>query len=446
MTAAVDAERAVLGSLLLDRDAIADVATILPSAEMFAVPDHRAVYRAVLALWHRREPADLVTVSEQLRASGNDDVTSLDLANMMGAVPTAVHAMHYASRVRNAYRIRKMQEGYAGTLDTLSSNPDLDPVEALSGLIGTIMDHSGGELTGPRAYADLIDTVQERIDLEQAGAVERREIPTGFTDLDRTLNGGFKPGELVVVAARSSMGKTAFGYELIRSAARRGTAVMFSAEMTEDAIARRAIARESGVPLAVLDGGKMDPGQYDRFHRASEDMKALPIHVDDTSGITTDQVLVRTQRMQRHGPVGLVLFDYIELAGDRVGPREGEERRVAKIIHNLKHVALTCNVPVIALSQVSRDVETRKPFIPKLSDLRYSAAIEQTADKVLFLYRRDYYVAQGLLDYEAGTENTCQVIVAKHRNGPTGSVMLRYTGETFRFDNLQQERGYAWTA
>ena len=446
MTAAVDAERAVLGSLLLDRDAVADVATILPRADMFGTGHHRAIYAAMLALWNRREPADVVTVTEQLRAGNVTDITGADLVDLMGAVPTAVHAMHYAGRVRNAYRIRKMQDGYAGTLDTLAANPDLDPVEALSGLIGTIMDHSGGELAGPRAYADLIDAVQERIEMEQAGAIERLDVPTGFVDLDRTLNGGMKPGELIVVAARSSMGKTAFGYELIRSAANRGTAVMFSAEMTEDAIARRAISRESGVPLSVLDGGKMEPAHRAKFHGAAERMKALPIHVDDTSGITTDQVLVRTQRLQRHGPVSLVLFDYIELAGDRVGPREGEERRVAKIIHNLKHVALTCNVPVVALSQVSREVETRKPFIPKLSDLRYSAAIEQTADKVLFLYRRDYYVAQGLLDYEKDAENTCQVIVAKHRNGPTGSVTLRYTGETFRFDNLSRERGYAWSA
>lgn len=440
MTAAHDAERAVIGSLLLDRDAIADVHPILPTADMFTNRNHQAVYRAVLDLWHRREPADTVTVWSQLERAGGHDLTIADLTDFLSAVPTSVHARYYAERVRNAARIRKLQQGYAETLDLLSGNPDLDPVEALSGLLGTMMDAGGGTDSGPRAYADLVPAVHDRIGAEQRGEIERNEIPTGFIDLDHKLNGGLKPGELAIVGARPSMGKTAFSYELVRSAALNGwPAVLFSAEMTEDAIVRRALARESGVPMTTIDRGRMTDNQRLSVGAASDKLAGLPIHIDDTSGITTDQMLVRTQRIQRAGPVGLVVFDYLELAGDRLGGRnDSEERRISKVITNLKHLAMSCNVAVVALSQVSRDVEHRKNLIPKLSDLRWASTIEQTADKVMFLYRHDYYVAQNIADYDPTLENVCQVIVAKHRNGPTGAVKLHYTGETFRFDNLIQ--------
>lgn len=441
MTAEIDAERAVLGSLLIDRDAIADVEPILPAADLFTMPAHRAVYRACLDLWHRRVPADMVTVLSQLEAAGVDDVTMLDLSELFAAVPSAVHAAYYAERVRNAARVRSLQGGYADVLDRLRTNPDLDPVEALSGLIGTIMDAGGGQSRGPEPYESLVPAVADRIDREQRGEIGRDEVATGFVDLDRTLNGGLKPGELAIVAARPSMGKTAFAYELIRSAALHNhTAVLYSAEMTAAAIVRRAMARESGVPLTVIERSQMSDNQRMMYRAATDRMGMMPIHVDDTSGITTDQMLVRTQRLQRAGPVGLVVFDYLELAGDRLGGRnDSEERRISKVITNLKHLAMTCHVPVVALSQVSRDVEQRKNLKPKLSDLRWASTIEQTADKVMFLYRHDYYVAQGAADYDQTLENVCQVIVAKHRNGPTGIVSLRYTGETFQFDNLVME-------
>src|SRR5690606_25790442 len=171
-------------------------------------------------LWHRREPADTVTVWSQLETVGGHDLTLADLADFLAAVPTAVHACYYAERVRNAARIRMLQQGYAETLERLSANPDLDPVEALSGLIGTIMDAGGGTDSGPRAYADLVPDVFDRIQAEQRGEIERNEVPTGFIDLDHKLNGGLKPGERAIVGARPSRGKTAVRHAPVRSPAR----------------------------------------------------------------------------------------------------------------------------------------------------------------------------------------------------------------------------------
>jgi len=437
------AEKSLIGALVWDRDAIASVAERI-TVDAFLTPKWRAIYAAVERCWEKRIPPDIMTVHAELANdplyAGDDwPAGALDLTAAIQHVNDTgwfTHAPHYADMVVGFARKRALSDAGARIVQLAHDGGDLDAGAAMHEVLSGL-DRFGAtaERTGPRSYDDLIPEYQDRIMRMRSGEIPNRVTATGFRGVDRKLAGGFYPGELVILAARPSMGKTAYALQTAHNVAKRGQAVIvFSAEMSKEALLKRAVSERNGQPA---DRSEYDftPQQFDTFLQTLEALRALPVSIDDTPGITTAQMQVRIQAAQRRGPVGLVVFDYIELAGDQV-KSDSEERRIDGIVKALKRIARVCDVPVMALCQLNRQVESRHNKRPQLADLRFSGSLEQDADKVLFLYRHDYYVQMQSATPEPGTEGTAEVIVGKHRNGATGPVVLHFTPETMKFHDI----------
>jgi replicative DNA helicase len=433
-------ERALLGALFMDRDAIASVVDRL-TPDAFAVSDHAEIYAAMMRCWEKRTPPDIITVFDELTNAGHDwDILPSDMLEMMGETVMGgygVHAPFYAERVIQYARRRAMAEAGAKIVqlsaDSGETDTDLLLHEAMSGL-----DRFGAveEKRGPRTYEELVPEFQDRAMRTRSGEIINTRTPTGYRDVDRMLSGGFLNGDLVILAARPGMGKTSLALNIAHNVARAGRHVMvFSAEMSAESLLRRAVTDLSGLDSHVVFGETFNDQQFDAFLHATERLALLPVSIDDTSGISTAQMLVRIQAAQRRHDIGLVVFDYISLAGDVV-TGEGEHRRITEIVRKLKHIARVCNVPVLALAQLNRNVERQENKRPALSDLRESGSIEEEADKVLFQYRNAYYVAMGRGTPDLGRENICEVIVAKHRNGSVGTVDLYFKPETMTFHTV----------
>jgi replicative DNA helicase len=367
------------------------------------------------------------------------------LMHFAAAASTSVHVEYYARRVAHYAMLRRWitlgAEIVAGAYK--AGDEGYDPSGAISDAqraVESLDDPS--QRQGPVPYADLMPDLQDWLHESWRGEFAGEEIPTGFRWIDDALNGGFRRGELTLLAARPSMGKTAMCLQLAHEAARyrngeRGQVVVFSAEMSTRSLLFRAVSEVTGIPPQQIRTGKVPPALRDTILYATEHMATMPVHVDDTSGITTAQMIARVQRLQRAGPVALVVFDYIEIAGDTDA---NEERRVGKIGGQLKHLARVCDVPVLALCQLSRAVEQRKDRKPQMSDLRYSGSLEAHADVIMMLYRASYYADQGLMEVEPGKEDITEVIIAKQRNGVTGTFPVRWYPSTMRFSDLDVNR------
>lgn len=434
-------EKALLGSLLIDRDAIASVADrITPDA--FLNQDNATVFRAVMRCWEKRIPPDLITVWDELEHDTGHELQLTDLTEMM-ADPWILgcHVQYYAERVVARARQRAVQ-GAAARMAELSMKGDVDPAVFLAetqeqlGRFGAVV-----EKQGPRSYADLMPDFQDQLMRIRSGELKHSRTASGFPGLDYKLSGGFAKGDLIILAARPGMGKSAMALNLAHRVGRQGRhTIVFSAEMTAESLLRRAVAEIAGVPSSVVFSDTFTDEQFDRFLSASDVLTELPVSIDDTSGISTAQMLVRVQAEQRLHDVGLVIFDYIELAGDQLGKNDNEERRINAITKKLKHLAMTCGVPVMALAQLNRQVESRTSKRPMLSDLRHSGSIEQDADKVIFLYRPAYYANQMGETVNPGEEHLCEVIVSKNRNGANGTVNMYFKEETMSFHEMSVVR------
>lgn len=429
-------EQALVGALLSDRDAVAAVVERL-RPEAFAFDGPRRAYGAICRLWHRRTPTDLLTIVPELE--GNPTIADLaEWQTECFRLGWTVHAGYYADAIVRAAKRRAVIRAGADLVARAHADPDADPAALFHDALAGLDAVGAGPDGGPVPYAELVADYQERIDRMRAGDLTVNATPTGFRLLDYRLRGGLLPGELVILAARPSMGKTAFALQVAHNAARTGNrVVVFSAEMGTDALMERAAAEVGNVSPGMVESGALPDGRWNAFLEAVDRLRRLPIEVDATSGITTDAMMVRVQRAQAHGPVKLVVFDYLELAGDRVNG-DSEERRVAAISRRMKHLARVCDVPVLLLCQLNRAVEARREKVPTLADLRYSGAIEQDADKVLFIYRHDYYVVAGTATEDPAKVGTADVIVAKHRSGGTGTTTLRFDASTMSFREMDQ--------
>lgn len=431
-----DAERALLGALLLDRDAIASVVERL-AADAFAFPLHRRLYQAILSCWERRVPPDFVTVCAALDRDGDGDYDRADLVEMTMEAPYGVHAPHYADLVVQAARERAIEAaGTALVKGVHNGGADLDgewrTLQAKLDAFGAV------DGSGPVAYEDLICDWRNDVIAQWEGRRAKIETPTGFRGLDDCTGGGFRPGELVMLGARPGMGKTALALQLAHQAAQAGgkRVLIFSAEMSRESLLLRAASARAGLSYFVIDRKGTHKQHQNRFLDATGELEKLPVSIDDQSAIATGQMQIRIEKVQRSDPVGLVIFDYLELAGDVV-KGDSEERRIGEIVRRLKHVAMTCRVPVLALSQLNRSVEHRAGFMPKLADFRYSGAIEANADIALLLYRHDYYVQQGQLEADPKEAGLAKVIVAKHRNGPTPTITMKFHAATMSFEEFR---------
>ena len=425
-----EAERGVLGSMLIEPEAIPQALTVL-RPEDFYRDANRAIYEAMLTLFERSEPIDLVTLSEELRKSGRLDAVGgiAYLTSLAAGVPTAAHVERYAQMVRDRSLARQVIR--AGTeIVSRGYDPQLPADELLDEAEAKIFQIAQDR--GTKGYAALKDVLLQAIGklntiYREGGGVTG--VPTGFARLDE-LTAGLQPADLIIVAARPSMGKTAFALNLARNAAMQGVpVVIFSLEMSREQLAMRLVCSEGFINQNNLRTGRMSEAEWKNFALAVDRLSAAPIFIDDTPSLTALDLRARARRLKAEHHIGLVLLDYLQLMESRTRT-ENRQQEISAISRSLKALARELEVPVVALSQLSRAVESREHKQPMLSDLRESGAIEQDADVVAFIYRDDYYNQE----LPPEKQNIAEINVAKQRNGPTGKVYLHFQKEYGRFD------------
>jgi replicative DNA helicase len=427
----IAAEQSVLGAMLLSKDAIAEVLENLREGDFYR-PNHQVVYGAILDLYSRGEPADAVTVSAELNRLG--ELARIGgapyLHTLVSSVPTAANAAYYARIVSERAILRRLVE--AGTrIVSMGYTGDGD--------VDMIVDRAQAEVydVGARRtsedYAPLSDLITGAMDEIEAisgrgGALAG--IPTGFADLDQLTN-GLHPGQMVVIAARPSVGKSTLGLDLARSASIKNgqTSVIFSLEMGRNEIVMRLLSAEAQIPLGSMRSGTMSESDWQRLARTMSKVSEAPLFIDDSPNLTMMEIRAKARRLKQRHDVKLIVIDYMQLmtSGKRVESRQVE---VSEFSRQMKLLAKELDVPVVAISQLNRGPEQRTDKRPMLSDLRESGSIEQDADMVILLHREDFY------ERESPRAGEADFIVAKHRNGPTATITVAFQGHYSRFVDM----------
>jgi replicative DNA helicase len=430
----LEAEQAVLGAVLLDSDCLVSVLEKI-RAEDFYRTAHRLIFEGMLELWEKQEPIDLVTLTAVLHDRRQlEEVGGVGyLTELANAVPTAANVDYYAQIVEEKSLMRRLirtatqivTEGYAGgeSVGELLSEAERRIME-----IGNRRSS-----TGFVPIRDVLMEVFERVEtlFHQKGGITG--IPSGFVDLDR-MTSGFQRSDLIIVAARPSVGKTAFALNIAQNVGVRAkeTVAIFSLEMSAPQLVQRIICAEANVDAGRLRTGHLENEDWEKLTMAIGTLSDAQIYIDDTPGLTVAEIRAKCRRLKRERGLGLIVIDYLQLIHGRGKPGESRQQEVSEISRTLKQIARELNVPVIALSQLSRSVEQRQDKRPMLSDLRESGSIEQDADIVAFLYRDDYY------DKESEKKNIVEIIIAKQRNGPVGTVELVFLKNYNKFVNLDR--------
>jgi replicative DNA helicase len=431
----VEAEEAVLGALLIDPAAIVAVASTL-SPEDFLRPAHRRIYAAMLDLYVRRQAVDYLTTLSELERAGHLDEAggAVYLTELIERVPTAAHVEHYARLVERASVLRRLIRA-AGQIAQLAYRDQAENVEELIDRAERIL-FSVSQLRLERdltPISHLLDEYFQQIEHIHAHRGQLIGTASGFYDLDRVL-GGLQPSDLIIVAGRPGMGKTSWLLSLAARVAldQKAVVALFSLEMSAEQLVQRLIASETGVSSHRLRQGQMSDDEFPLVTEAIGRLAEAPIFIDDSAGVTAFELRTKARRLHAEHPLGLVVVDYLQLmsAGVRV---ENRVQEISLISRSLKALARELKVPVVAASQLSRAVEARAEHKPQLSDLRESGSIEQDADVVLFIYRDEIY------NPHTPKKNIAEVSVAKHRNGPLGSVELGFIQERTKFVNLHLE-------
>jgi len=431
----LEAEESVLGGIMLDNTVIDGVVGML-QPEDFYRGAHRKLFRAMVDLSERSEPVDLITLAESLKTRGElAEVGGASyLAELTERVPTAANAVHYARIVRERAILRGLiaasteiaTRGYQA-----SDNVDelLDRAEQLIfGIQERKVKQAFARLS--EILVDSIKTIERLYEQKQAVT----GVPTGFADLD-ALTAGLQPSDLIVVAGRPSMGKTALCLNIAEHAALRadvGVAI-FSLEMAKEQLAMRMLCSEARVDLARVRTGHLSDREFPKLAMAAGRLGDAPIYIDDTPALSVLELRAKARRLKRDAAskLGLVVVDYIQLMRSSEG-RDNREQEISEISRSLKALAKELHLPVVALSQLNRQVESRTPPVPRLADLRESGAIEQDADVICFLYRDEYYNPE-----DTEKQGVAEVHVAKQRNGPIGKIELTFLKEYTRFENRE---------
>jgi replicative DNA helicase len=426
----VEAEESVLGAMLLSEASISDVLEKL-RGEDFYKPAHRRIFESVVALFGRGEAVDSVTVAEELRRTGSlDEVGGKPyLFHLVNSVPAASNASYYARIVEETALLRRMIEAtQQAAAMAFESAEDVDNiVDQVEALIFNVAQKRLGD-----RFAHIRDLLHEH--LEQVEALQLRGasvtgVPTGFIDLDN-LTSGLQPSNLIIVAARPSFGKTSFALNIAQQAAtEHGVPVaIFSLEMSKMELVQRLVCAEALVDVQKLRTGNLSDQDWSRLATAVGRLADAPVYIDDTEAVTVLEIRAKARRLkQKHG-LGLVIVDYLQLMS---GPRRSENRQqeISEISRSLKILARELQVPVIAVSQLSRAVEARQEKRPMLADLRESGAIEQDADLVIFIYRDEVY------NPDSPDKGTVEILLSKHRNGPVGRLKLTFLQNYTKFAN-----------
>ena len=427
----ISAEQATLGSIILDKDSILSCIEIL-KPEDFYRSTHQVIYQCSLDLFEKNQAVDLVTLTEELNKRKQlEEVGGASyLTTLMSSVPTAANVVYYAKIVEQKAILRKLIN-HATQIVTMGYEEQEDARVLLDKAENLIFDVSQQKVE--HSFSPIKDLLTESF--EKIEDLYHRDnfitgVPTGFIELDE-ITTGFQPSELIIIAGRPSMGKTAFCLNIAQYAAMQHKipVAIFSLEMSKAQIVQRMLCSEARIDTHALRRGRMPEEDWPKLSMAAGRLSAAPIFIDDTAGISPLEIKAKARRLKARHNLGLVMIDYLQLiqTGLKI---ENRQQEISQISRSLKGLARELDVPVITVSQLSRAVEQRSVQRPRLSDLRESGAIEQDADVVAFLYREEYYKPK------SSKKGIAEVIISKQRNGPTGTLELAFLKECTRFENL----------
>lgn len=431
-----DAEKAVLGAMLISEDAVGDVIEVLDSSFFYEIANQR-IFDAIVKLYSSRRNVDTITLSDQLTADGVlESVGGVSyLTELVDLVPTAANVLHYAAIVKDKGIKRKLIRS-ATEIVTRSYDPDAQVDELVDTSEKLIFEIAQARQKQQAvSVKDIVKNTIATIDKLYHNKASITGVPTGFYDFDR-MTSGLQPSDLVIVAARPSMGKSALAASMAENASiNHGIPVaFFSLEMAKEQIVMRMLCSQARVDASKVRTGMLVPSEWPLLTKAAGKLSQIPFFIDDTPAISPLELRAKARRLKSAHKIGLVIVDYLQLM--RASTKsENRQQEISEISRSLKALARELSVPVIAISQLSRAVESRQDHRPQLSDLRESGAIEQDADVVVLLMREDYY------DPKPENLGLAEVIIAKQRNGPVGTVKLRFSKEFVRFDNLDAVHG-----
>ncbi len=439
----VEAEQAVLGALLIDPDAIIRAVPIV-RAEDFYLEKHAWIYQAIMALHERREPIDFLTVVSELERVGrlNDLGGAAYITALINAVPTAIHVETYAQIVERTSTLRRLISA-SGEIAGLAydGSEDIDAViDRAEEIIFAVAQRRMSRDMIPMRVA--VDQFIDRLDYVQKHQGELLGVASGFFDLDRLL-GGFQPSDLIILAGRPGSGKTSFALSLMQNAAMKNKkrVALFSLEMSAEQLVQRLVSSRAVIDSQDIRVGKIRDEDWPNLVRATGELSEAQVFIDDSAVITPIEIRAKARRLQSEFGLDMVIIDYLQLMTVR-GRIENRVQEISQISRQLKELARELHVPVVALSQLSRAVESRQDHRPQLADLRESGSIEQDADVVIFIYRERMYYPTFEKWKEAGKrgdypDKIAEILVAKHRHGPTRDLQLFFIEEQARFDNLK---------
>lgn len=440
---ALDLEEAVLGALMLEKDALTSVIDIL-TAEAFYKDSHRLIFLAIRRLFDRSEPIDILTVSNELKRSGELDIVGgpFYITQLTNRVASASNIEYHARIILQKHIQRELIRISSETIKDAYEDTS-DVFQLLDRAEKNLFDVAQGNIRrNYQAMSTMVSEAHKQIEAARLHTSGVSGVQSGFTSLDR-ITSGWQKSDLIIIAARPGMGKTALVLSLTRNAAigfKRPVAV-FSLEMSSVQLVQRMISSETGIPSEKLRKGSLDKTEWNNLVSLTGDLSAAPIYIDDTPALSIFDLRSKCRRLKAQHNVELIIIDYLQLMRAEVDTKSGNrEQEISMISRSLKAIAKELNVPIIALSQLSRAVETRTASSkrPQLSDLRESGAIEQDADMVLFIYRPEYYG----LDYDENnmpTKGTAELIIAKHRNGALDTVKLKFISHLAKFTELDEE-------
>jgi replicative DNA helicase len=434
-----EAEASLLGAILIDQDAIVKIADIITAEDFYDVK-HQRIYEAIQKLYEKRSPIDVLTLADQLKNNSYLDLVGgpAYLTELTNFVPTAAHVEQYADIVAQKALRRRLitaSQEISGLGYDESSNLRELIEEAETRLFNISQQHVKQTIV---SIESILAESFERLDDLHKDKKKIRGVPTGFRDMDNIL-AGLQRSDLFILAARPSMGKTALALNLAHNVAvqSKEPVLLFSLEMSKEQLVDRLLSMESGVDAWALRTGQLTDSDFEKIGQAMGTLSEAPIFIDDTPGITVSDMRTKARREAHQRPLGLIIVDYLQLmsGGGRYAESGNRVQEISEISRGLKGIARELNVPLIALSQLSRSVENRTPQIPQLADLRESGSIEQDADVVAFIYREEYY------NPETDRKKITDVLIKKHRNGPTGGVELYFDNEKQRFRSLDTQHG-----
>ncbi len=436
----IEAEESLLGSMLISRDAVGTIIEIVKTDDFYR-SSNQMIFEAILEMYSKGEPSDPITIADHLEKKGVlDEVGDKTfIHSLISNIPLAANAEYYARIVRNHSILRKLI--YAATnIATMGYEVPEDlaaTVDKAQELIFSIYQdlNSGNSRNAISVMKDIVSEVYERVEMLHESGLDISGIPTGFIDFDH-YSSGLQNSDLIVIAARPGMGKTALALGMAKNIAMKEKIpiAVFSLEMSKHQVAQRLLSAQSGIDLQRLRDGKIRENEWTKLASAIEKLAECKLYIDDSAFLTVMDLRSRARMMASTYGIKVIIVDYLQLMQSTSNYKGNKVQEITEISQNLKGIAKELNIPVIAVSQLSREVEKREKKRPQLSDLRESGSIEQDADMVVFIYRDEYY------DDQSSKKGRAELIIAKHRNGPTGKVELQFNKKYALFSNLTQSK------